>query len=84
MGELRKAVERLETEIDQHEQAIKQEEAELLQITKDGFNDRAAELSRSLSKRKKAIDQLFEQLEARSSDLAAKDRVFLERLAALQ
>jgi len=84
LGELRKAVERLETEIDQHEQAIKQEEAELLQITKDGFNDRAAELSRSLSKRKKAIDQLFEQLEARSSDLAAKDRVFLERLAALQ
>jgi len=83
VGELRKEVSRLEDEIDMHEKAIATEEHELIEITKQGFNDRAAELSRSVAKRRYAIEQLFESLERKSAELEARDKYFVERLEEL-
>ncbi|MCB0329252.1 MAG: ATP-binding cassette domain-containing protein [Bdellovibrionales bacterium] len=81
---LKKTLEKTEKAIEDHELAIKEEEAELLEITVSGFNDRAAELSRSISKRKGAIEELFETLESVTAELEEKEKSFQQKLQELE
>lgn len=71
-----------EQTIEAHEQAISEEEQELIEITVNGFNDRAAKLSRSIASRRQQIEELFEALEQLESEIVEHEATFEEKLKA--
>ncbi|MCI5066580.1 ATP-binding cassette domain-containing protein [bacterium] len=81
---LKNKVTKTENAIEQHELHLKEEEEELYEITKSGFNDRAAELSRSIAHRREEIESLFETLESLSNELSEQEQILEEERSFLE
>lgn len=79
---LKRKIKEIEDAIEEHESCIKDEQQELIEITKEGFNDRAADLSRSLSKRKSEIEELFVSLEEVSNEISEAEENFAKQMSA--
>jgi ATP-binding cassette subfamily F protein 3 len=79
---LKSEMKKTEQTIEAHEQAISEEEQELIEITVNGFNDRAAKLSRSIASRRQQIEELFEALEQLESEIVEHEATFEEKLKA--
>ena len=77
---LKNEMRKTEQSIESHEQAIAEEERELIEITIDGFNDRAAKLSRSIAFRRQQVEELFETLEQLENTINEQEALFTERL----
>lgn len=65
---LKARMDKIETEIVAIEAEIKEQSEQLIELSKDGFGDDAAKLSRTLCKSKEKIEALFQELELVTKD----------------
>lgn len=77
---LQKSIAALESEIIKLEEQVKRDTEELIEISKDGFGESAAKLSRALSENKEQIERLFSELELQSEKLSQIESHFDELL----
>lgn len=83
LGPLQKKVDRLESRILELEQTIAEQTDELIEMSKDGYGDEAAKMSRLLHQNKEAVEQAYAELEQFTSELEEKGRKFEDALTEL-
>jgi ATP-binding cassette subfamily F protein 3 len=71
---LQNQITKLETDIIKTEELVASETARLLDITKNGFNEEAADLSRSIAKNKELVEKLFSDLEVASAKFSSLEK----------
>ena len=82
-GDLKKKVQKLEKEIMSLEEQQKEISSNLIEITKDGFGEKAKELSRNHGEVKAKVEKLFDELTELSLKLESKESEFKVELDSL-
>ena len=69
LGPIKKQIKKIENEITSLEKQVAKDNAELVERTVSGFGQKEAELSKDIADNKARIEELFQELEVKSSEL---------------